>query len=294
MISSTPIESASPLIQREKVYRSVAERRSRKDETLASFDLTDRVAIVTGGSDGIGKGVALGLAEAGAHLVIAARRQDRIDATVSDIEKLGRRAIGVPTDVSDGAQVANLIDSAMKEFGQIDILVNNAGSSWGNNFRRGLLLELEESDFDGCFGTNVKSQFFCSKAAVPIMQQQAKGGCIINMSSVAGIFPGNPSPTMAFYSASKAAILSLTRSMAAEWAPKVRVNALMPGLIQTDRTRNDPNRRATDDELARGIGMARVGLPEDIAGAAVYLASDASGWVTGAAIQIDGGPKPRA
>ncbi len=261
---------------------------------MVSFDLTDRVAIVTGGSEGIGKGVALGMAEAGAHIVIAARRQDRIDATVAQIKGMGRRSLGVPTDVSNAAQVANLIDATMKEFGRIDILVNNAGSSWGTNFKRGLLLELEESDFDGAFGTNVKSQFLCGKAAVPIMQQQATGGAIINMSSVAGQLNLTPSPTMALYSATKAAILSFTRSMAAEWAPKVRVNALMPGLIQTDRTRNDPNRRATDEELAANIGLARVGLPSDIAGAAVFLASDAASWITGAAIQIDGGPKPRA
>jgi len=259
---------------------------------MASFDLTDRVAIVTGGSDGIGKGVALGLAEAGAHIVIAARRQDRIDAAVAQIEGLGRRAIGVSTDVSDPAQITNLIDATMKEFGRIDILVNNAGSSWGTNFKRGTLLELDAADFDGAFGTNVKSQFLCSRAAVPIMQQ-ATGGAIINMSSVAGQLNLTPSPTMGLYSATKAAILSFTRSMAAEWAPKVRVNALMPGLIQTDRTRNDPNRRATDEELAANIGLARVGLPSDVAGAAVFLASDAASWITGAAIQIDGGPKPR-
>ena len=261
---------------------------------MASFDLTDRVAIVTGGSDGIGKGVALGLAEAGAHIVIAARRQDRIDAAVAQIEGLGRRAIGVSTDVSDPAQITNLIDATMKEFGRIDILVNNAGSSWGTNFKRGTLLELDAADFDGAFGTNVKSQFLCGRAAVPIMQQQATGGAIINMSSVAGQLNLTPSPTMGLYSATKAAILSFTRSMAAEWAPKVRVNALMPGLIQTDRTRNDPNRRATDEELAANIGLARVGLPSDVAGAAVFLASDAASWITGAAIQIDGGPKPRA
>ena len=260
---------------------------------MASFDLTDRVAIVTGGSDGIGKGVALGLAEAGAHIVIAARRQDRIDAAVAQIEGLGRRAIGVSTDVSDPAQITNLIDATMKEFGRIDILVNNAGSSWGTNFKRGTLLELDAADFDGAFGTNVKSQFLCGRAAVPIMQQQATGGAIINMSSVAGQLNLTPSPTMGLYSATKAAILSFTRSMAAEWAPKVRVNALMPGLIQTDRTRNDPNRRATDEELAADIGLARVGLPSDVAGAAVFLASDAASWITGAAIQIDGGPKPR-
>ena len=260
---------------------------------MASFDLTDRVAIVTGGSDGIGKGVALGMAEAGAHIVIAARRQDRIDAAVAQIEGLGRRAIGVSTDVSDPAQITNLIDATMKEFGRIDILVNNAGSSWGTNFKRGTLLELDAADFDGAFGTNVKSQFLCGRAAVPIMQQQATGGAIINMSSVAGQLNLTPSPTMGLYSATKAAILSFTRSMAAEWAPKVRVNALMPGLIQTDRTRNDPNRRATDEELAANIGLARVGLPSDVAGAAVFLASDAASWITGAAIQIDGGPKPR-
>ena len=140
----------------------------------------------------------------------------------------------------------------------------------------------------------MKSQFYCGKAVAPIMMAQESGGAIINMSSVGGQITGtSPTPTMAFYSATKAAILSLSRSMAAEWAPKIRVNALMPGLIQTDRTRNDPNRRATDDELAMNIGLARVGLPQDIAGAAVFLASDAASWLTGAAIQIDGGPKPR-
>jgi len=260
---------------------------------LPSFDLTDRVAIVTGGSDGIGKGIALAMAQAGANIIVAARRQEKIDAAVAEIKATGRRAIGVSADVSDPVQVQSIVDAAMKEFGKIDILVNNAGSSWGTNFKRGLLLELDASDFDGAFGTNVKSQLLCGKAVVPIMQQEAKGGVIVNMSSVAGQLNLTPSPTMGLYSATKAAILSFTRSMAAEWAPKVRVNALMPGLIQTDRTRNDPNRKATDDELAANIGLGRVGLPEDVAGAAVFLASDAASWITGASIQIDGGPKPR-
>jgi NAD(P)-dependent dehydrogenase (short-subunit alcohol dehydrogenase family) len=260
---------------------------------LPSFDLTDRVAIVTGGSDGIGRGVALAMAEAGADIVVAARRQDKIDAAVAEIKALGRRAIGVSADVSDPSQVQGIIDAAMGEFGKIDILVNNAGSSWGTNFKRGLLLELDASDFDGAFGTNVRSQLLCGKAVVPIMRKQATGGAIINMSSVAGQLNLTPSPTMALYSATKAAILSFTRSMAAEWAPEVRVNALMPGLIQTDRTRNDPNRKATDEELGMAIGMGRVGLPADVAGAAVFLASDAASWITGASIQIDGGPKPR-
>ncbi len=261
---------------------------------MPSFDLTDRVAIVTGGSDGIGKGIAIGYAEAGANVVIAARRQDRIDATVDQLRSMGRRAIGVQTDVTDEAQVKAMVEAAMSEFGRVDVLVNNAGSSWGTTFKRGTLFELEGSDFDGIFSTNVKSQFYCGKAVAPIMMDQQSGGAIINMSSVGGQITGtSPTPTMAFYSATKAAILSLSRSMAAEWGPKIRVNALMPGLIQTDRTRNDPNRRATDEELAMNIGLGRVGLPQDIAGAAVFLASDAASWMSGAAIQIDGGPKPR-
>jgi NAD(P)-dependent dehydrogenase (short-subunit alcohol dehydrogenase family) len=261
---------------------------------MPNFDLSERVVIVTGGSDGIGKGIAIGMAEAGANLVIAARRQDRIDSTIEQLRSMGRRAIGVSTDVTDPEQVQAMVDAAMKEFGKIDTLVNNAGSSWGTNFRRAPLLELEASDFDGCFSTNVKSQFLCAKAVVPIMLAQENGGCVINMSSVGGQITGTtPSATMAFYSAAKAAILSLSRSMAGEFAPKVRVNALMPGLIQTDRTRNDPMRMATDDELAAGIGLNRVGLPQDIAGAAVFLASDAASWMTGAAIQIDGGPRSR-
>jgi NAD(P)-dependent dehydrogenase (short-subunit alcohol dehydrogenase family) len=260
---------------------------------LASFDLTDRVAIVTGGSDGIGKGIALAMAEAGAHIVVAARLQAKIDSAVSEVQALGRRATGVSVDVSDPSQIQGIVDAAMDEFGKVDILVNNAGSSWGATFKRGLLLDLDASDFDGAFATNVRSQLLCGKAVVPVMQAQETGGCIINMSSVAGQLNLVPSPTMGLYSATKAAILSFTRSMAAEWAPKVRVNALMPGLIQTDRTRNDPNRTATDEELAVNIAMGRVGLPSDVAGAAVFLASDAAGWISGASIQIDGGPKPR-
>ncbi len=260
---------------------------------MASFDLTGRVAIVTGGSDGIGKGIALAMAEAGADIVVAARQQQKIDAAVAEIKALGRRAIGVSVDVSDASQIQSIVDATMSEFGKVDVLVNNAGSSWGTSFRRGLLLELEAADFDGAFSTNVRSQFLCGKAVVPIMQQQDTGGSIINMSSVGGQINLVPNPTMGLYSATKAAILSFTRSMAAEWAPKVRVNALMPGLIQTDRTRNDPNRKASDEELAANIGLGRVGFPSDVAGAAVFLASDAASWVSGSSIQIDGGPKPR-
>ena len=258
------------------------------------FDLTGRVAIVTGGSDGIGKGVALGLAQAGADIIVVARTQSKIDAAVKEIQALGRKSVGISVDVSVQQQCTDMIQTVARDFGRIDVLVNNAGSSWGTTFKRGTLLELEESDFDGIFATNVKSGWFCSKAAVPIMREQENGGSIINMSSVGGLLFGRtPSATMGFYSATKAAILSLTRTEALEWAPKVRVNAIMPGLIQTDRTRSDPNRRASDEQLAAGIGMLRTGQPNDIAGAAVYLASDASAWTTGSAIQIDGGPRQR-
>jgi NAD(P)-dependent dehydrogenase (short-subunit alcohol dehydrogenase family) len=233
------------------------------------------------------------MAEAGADIVVAARQQAKIEAAVAEIAARGGKAAGVSVDVSDPAQIQRIVDTAMDAFGKVDILVNNAGSSWGATFKRGLLLELDASDFDGAFSTNVRSQLLVAKSVVPIMQAQETGGCIINMSSVAGQLNLVPSPTMGLYSATKAAILSFTRSMAAEWAPKVRVNALMPGLIQTDRTRNDPNRKATDEELAVNIAMGRVGVPADVAGAAVFLASDAAAWITGASIQIDGGPKPR-
>lgn len=258
---------------------------------MSMFDLTDRVAIVTGGSDGIGRGIANGLAEMGAHVAIVARQQAKIDAAVAEIRAKGRKAMGYSADVSQQAQVNAAAEAIIKEFGRVDILVNNAGSSWGTTFRRGLLLELEESDFDGIFATNVKSGWFFCKAVVPTMMQQEKGGVVINVSSVGGWLLRNPSRTMGLYSATKAAILSLTRSEAAEWAPKVRVNALLPGLIQTDRTRNDPNRRASDEELARTIGMGRVGFPSDLAGAACFLASDAAAWMTGSFLQVDGGPK---
>lgn len=259
---------------------------------MSMFDLQDRVAIVTGGSDGIGRGIANGLADMGAHVAIVARQQAKIDAAVAEIQGKGRKAIGYSADVSSQAAVNEAAAAILKDFGHVDILVNNAGSSWGTTFRRGLLLDLEESDFDGIFSTNVKSGWFFCKAIVPGMMAQDKGGVVINVSSVGGLLMGrSPSRTMGLYSATKAAILSLTRSEAAEWAPKVRVNALMPGLIQTDRTRNDPNRKATDEQLAANIGMARVGLPYDLAGAACFLASDASSWVSGSFVQVDGGPK---
>jgi len=168
---------------------------------MASFDLTDRVAIVTGGSDGIGKGIAIAMAEAGASIVVVARQQQKIDAAVAEIEALGRRAIGVSVDVSDASRIQSIVDAAMGEFGKIDILVNNAGSSWGTTFKRGLLLDLEASDFDGAFNTNVRSQFLCGKAVVPMMQQQDGGGAIINMSSVGGQLNLVPAPTMGLYSA---------------------------------------------------------------------------------------------
>lgn len=258
---------------------------------MPSFDLTGQVAIVTGASEGIGQGIALGLAKAGADIVLAARTRDKLEAAAADIRALGRRALVVPTDVTRGAEAQRLVDAARAEFGHIDILVNNAGGASASNFRRGPLLTLDEQDFEGCYALNVKSIFLCCKAVVPVMLEQSKGS-VINVSSIAG---GGQEPAnvgFALYASSKAAAITLTRYMAVEWSPAVRVNCILPGWVNTART--GPRRTAEQTEaLQSQVAMGRIGVPQDIAGAAVYLASNASAWCTGSVLEVSGGIRAR-
>lgn len=251
---------------------------------MPSFDLTDRVAIVTGGSSGIGRAIALALAEAGAHVVIAARTPENVAKVVGEIQGLGRRSLGVATDVREADQVARMVQQTVNAFGRIDILVNNAGASYGDTFKRGPLLQITEHDLDETFRLNVKSVFHCSRAVAPIMMEQGKGA-IINNASMDG---RGPDREFSAYGAAKAAVISLTEYMAMEWAPQVRVNAVCPGRVDTERARRNRDPEAMAWRLSH-IAMGRMSQPAELAGAVVYLASDAASWTTGTVIDLHGG-----
>jgi NAD(P)-dependent dehydrogenase (short-subunit alcohol dehydrogenase family) len=251
------------------------------------FDLSGKVAVVTGGSTGIGRGIALAFAEAGASVAVVARRPEPVESTRRELANLGAAAAGIAADVQVPGDVDRLVAEVVDRFGRVDILVNNAGGSFGQEFRRAPLVDLTERDFVGCFAENVLSAFLVSKAVAPLMLAQG-AGTIINVSSWAGCEAGPPSAGMGFYPVSKAAFNGLNTVMAAEWAPTIRVNAITPGTIDTPRVR--AIRESVDpDRLLASIALGRIGLPEDVAGAAVFLASDAASWVTGITLDVTGG-----
>jgi NAD(P)-dependent dehydrogenase (short-subunit alcohol dehydrogenase family) len=264
---------------------------------LSGFDLTGRVAIVTGGSQGIGKGIALAFAEAGADVAIVARESERVTGgstrihqparpVVDQIQAMGRNAIGILADVRDAEQIDEMAARVRRELGRIDILVNNAGATWGETFKTGPLLELTPGDFEECLRLNLHSVFLCSRAVVPTMLEQGKG-VIVNLASQSG---RGPSPNQGAYGAAKAGVVSLTQTMSLEWAPQVRVNAVAPGYIQhPDRAAVHPYAPPPETRLQGTVALDRAGTVDDITGAILYLASDASAYTTGAVIDIDGG-----
>jgi 2-deoxy-D-gluconate 3-dehydrogenase len=246
------------------------------------FDLTGKVAIVTGGNGGIGLGMARGLARAGAAIAIVGRNAAKSEAAVAEIKQDGGKAIAIATDVTDKAAVAAMVERAKRELGRIDILVNNAGT----NIRKPPdALELEE--WDSVMKTNLTSAFLCSKAVHPVMKQGG-GGKIINTGSMMSIFATSFSPA---YCASKGGIVQFTRSCAIAWAPdNIQANAILPGWIDTELTRRA--RQEVDglhDRVLVRTPAARWGDIGDFAGIAVFLSSSASDFVTGTAIPIDGG-----
>ncbi len=245
---------------------------------LDRFALTDKVAIVTGAGKGIGKGIALAFAEAGADLVCVARTMSQIEATAVEVRNLGRKALAIPCDVRENEQVESMVNKAREEFGRIDILVNNAG---GTFFR--LALETSERAWESVLRENLTSVFLCSKAVASVMLQQ-KAGSIVNISTGAS---RSPSPGFASYAAAKAGVNSLTLTLAHELAPHVRVNCIIPGTIWTEGGAS-PLEPAKDKILA-AIPLNRMGTPDDIALTAIFLASSASEWVTGRMFSIDGG-----
>ncbi|MGD8790620.1 MAG: glucose 1-dehydrogenase [Burkholderiales bacterium] len=246
------------------------------------FDLSGKVAIVTGGNGGIGLGMARGLARAGAIVVIVGRNEEKSQAAVQELQDLGSDAISVKADVAHEDAVAELFDKTISECGRVDILVNNAGI----NIRKPVQ-QLALAEWNQVMETNLTSAFLCSRAAYPHMQA-AGGGKIINIGSMMSLFGAAFAPV---YGASKGGIVQLTKSLAAAWAPdNIQANAILPGWIDTDLTQE--TRRAVAGQHERVLARtpaARWGHIDDFAGIAVFLASPESSFVTGTAIPVDGG-----
>jgi 2-deoxy-D-gluconate 3-dehydrogenase len=246
------------------------------------FDLSGKVAVVTGGNGGIGLGMARGLAQAGAAVVLAGRNVGKGTEAVKELEAAGARAAMVKVDVRSEASCRAMVQEAVERFGRLDILVNNAGT---NIRKRPEEYRLEE--WHTVLETNLTSAFVCSQAAYPHMLR-AGGGKIINIGSMMSIFGA---PFTAPYAASKGGIVQMTRAMATAWAgDNVQVNAVLPGWIDTELTRQARQQvPGLHDRVVARTPAARWGVPDDLAGLAVFLASPASDFVTGTAIPVDGG-----
>lgn len=247
---------------------------------LDRFRLDDRVAIVTGSGRGIGAGTALAFAEAGADVVLSARTEAQLEATAEKVRALGRRALVVPCDVLEADQREALVERTLAELGRLDVLVNNAGG-WPPK----PTLETSESEFEACFRFNVTTAFAMTRLAVPRMVETAGGGAIVNVSSAAGRFNAR---SFASYGTAKAALAFLTRNLAQDFAPKVRVNGIAVGSIKTDALMNFMSDEL-EQQMVSKTPMGRLGEVEDIAACALYLASPAAAYVTGQVYGVDGG-----
>ena len=246
------------------------------------FDLSGKVAIVTGGNGGIGLGIAKGLAGAGADIVVAARSASKTEEAVDQLQLLGVRAIGIATDVANEGSVGSMVDAAIAEFGRIDVLVNNAGISVRKQPH-----EYTLEEWSRVIDVNLTGTFLCCRGVYPHMAD-AGGGKIINIGSMTSIFG---SDWVASYSASKGGVVQLSKSLSLAWArDNIQVNVIQPGWIHTDLTAyiktNAPERYAS---IEARIPHGRWGEPEEMAGAAVFLAGSASDYVTGITLPVDGG-----
>ena len=245
---------------------------------LDRFSLAGKVAIVTGAGRGIGKGIAVGFAEAGADLACVDIKASQAESTVAEVQRTGRRALAIGCDVREGEQVERMVSQVQQEFGRIDVLVNNVG---GSLFKP--TLKMSQLAWEAILRLNLTATFLCCKAVAPVMLEQ-KSGSIVNISTRDSIIP---CPGMLAYGVAKAGVNSLTLTLAWELAPYVRVNAILPGAVWTEGS--GPVLDVVKDEIVAWTPMKRLGQPEDIAMAALYLASSASDWVTGRLFEIDGG-----
>jgi dehydrogenase/reductase SDR family protein 4 len=251
------------------------------DFSLDDFSLKDKVALVTGGSRGIGKAIAVGLAKAGADVALASRKLPDLEEVAKEISGAGRKSLAVATHVGRLEEINSLVGKVKEEFGRIDILVNNAGT----NPTMDQAIDIGERAWDSVMNLNLKGLFFLGQAVAKLMQEQG-GGKIINVASIEGITPG----ILPVYAISKAGVIMATKVMAQQWAKyNIRVNAIAPGLT---KTRFSEALWGNPDILQFAMmrtPMGRVAEPEEMVGAVIFLASDASGYVTGQVLAIDGG-----
>ena len=243
------------------------------------MELTGKIALVTGAAQGIGKAVTLLLARHGADVIVADVNLEKAEETAREVQSLGQQSMAVKLDVTRLQDVEATVETALQRFGKIDILINNAGIA-----RDKLILRMTEEDWDAVLAVNLKGTFNCTKAVIKHMSKQ-RSGKIVNIASVVGEM-GNPG--QANYAASKAGVIGFTKTIAREFAQRgINVNAIAPGYIQTPMTDALPEK--AKEELKRMIPMERLGQPEDVARAVLFLVSEASGYITGNVLKVNGG-----
>ncbi len=258
---------------------------SIQESVLNKFNLQGKVSLITGGSRGIGRAIALGLAEAGSNVILASRKMPDLEAVAHEVVEKGRKALPISANMRHLSEIDNLVKQALNEFGHIDILVNNAGT----NPVFGSVFNVEEKAWDATLGLNLKGYFFLSQAVGKVMRDKG-GGNIINVTSIDGI---SPRVGAGVYSISKAGIIMLTQVLAQEWGQyNIRVNAIAPGVVKTRFSEalwdNPVIREASEDSTALG----RIAEAEEMASIALFLASEASSYMTGQTVILDGGHFP--
>ncbi|MBW8012745.1 MAG: glucose 1-dehydrogenase [Chloroflexi bacterium] len=249
---------------------------------MSDFSLEGKIAIITGGSRGIGRSIALGYANAGADVVIVSRTQEDVERVAEEAEAFGARSLGLPVDVTNSTSVRQMTEKILDTFGRIDVLVNNAGISpvYTN------VLKVKEEDWDRIIDVNLKAPFLCCQAVGRAMVEQNEGK-VINIASV-GATTGLPK--FIAYCASKGGLVQITRVLASEWATNnIQVNAIAPGYVETDMTSGLDETPWLKEDIIQRTPMERLAQPDEVVGAAIFLASQASSYITGHILYVDGG-----